>query len=556
MTTTSHAQTFPSVEEARRFVDATDFLWHQRFELVPGVSTPGVSSVIDLAHLADLPDDLSGRHVLDVGTTNGGTAIECERRGASRVVAVDVVGEQVYGIRQVLEFLGSEVEFLHASVYELAGMLHEQFDLVVFWGVLYHLRHPLLALDALRVLTAGTLSVETAVADAELGAHGDASVARFYRTDELGADSSNWFAPTVQALDEWLRSAGFVPERVVSWPDGAPSRAVVTATVADGVPEYLQLSYERPLRVETGADLLVPPATSALTVSRPTLSPRARPTPASSERRKPMTVTTGGFASAPAARPSLEECTFYHCIDLPEVGPQLGQWDLRAGIEQYLGDFDFAGARALEIGTANGFVCFEMERRGADVTAFDLAEDLTYDMFPGVTEERDPEGFLQGLRQTRNAYWLAHDLLGSTARVVYGHANHLPAFLDDFDVVVYANVLQHLQDPVGAVMEGAQRADAVIVTETDWKRGIADDLPAMLWLDSSSPYSWYQVKPLLVAEVLRSLGFEVEPPVWHEQLLLEDVAYRAGHAPEARAWSSGIRVPHFTVIGRRPESRR
>jgi hypothetical protein len=74
----------------------------------------------------------------------------------------------------------------------------------------------------------------------------------------------------------------------------------------------------------------------------------------------------------------------------------------------------------------------------------------------------------------------------------------------------------------------------------------------MLWIDDSTPYSWYQVKPLLVESVLRSLGFEVAPAAWHEQLLLEDVAYESGMAPEARSWDDGVKVPHYTIVARRP----
>ncbi len=166
------AARMPSADEAARFIAESMFIWHQRFELVPGVTTPGVSSVEFLAGLAALPLDLTGRRVLDVGTSNGGTALECERRGAARVVAVDVLGPEVHGIEQVLAFVRSDVEYVQASVYELDHVLDDAFDLVVFWGVLHHLRHPLLALDVLRSVSSGTISVETAVADAELAAPG------------------------------------------------------------------------------------------------------------------------------------------------------------------------------------------------------------------------------------------------------------------------------------------------------------------------------------------------------------------------------------------------
>lgn len=193
--------------------------------------------------------DLSGLSVLDVGTTNGGTAFEAERRGAARVVAVDIYDAEWFGVRPLTEFLGSRVEYLRASVYELPQRFQQPFDVVVFWGVLYHLRHPLLALDSLRAITGGYLSVETAVCDYELPrAQRATSVARFYRRNELGQDSSNWFAPTVVGLHEWCRSSGFEIEDATAWPSRGPTRAMLRLRPTAGTAEYESLSYEAPLQ--------------------------------------------------------------------------------------------------------------------------------------------------------------------------------------------------------------------------------------------------------------------------------------------------------------------
>jgi tRNA (mo5U34)-methyltransferase len=227
--------------------ERTDFLWHQRFELAPGVFSPGTNDVDWLLHTAGVPTDVSGASVLDIGTTNGGAAFTLERRGATRVVATDIVDSMHFGFDAIHAALGSNVEFRQLSVYELSRVLDEQFDFVVFWGVLYHLRHPLLALDNVRAVTAHTAYVETAVSDAELPGAADVSLARFYRRDELGADSSNWFAPTVRGLLDWCHSCGLEPEAVSSWPEQAPSRAMVRSVAVPGAPEYQQVSYERPL---------------------------------------------------------------------------------------------------------------------------------------------------------------------------------------------------------------------------------------------------------------------------------------------------------------------
>lgn len=239
-------------EAAARFLQRSGFVWHQRFELAPGVWTPGVSPVDWLCDAAGVPADLTGLTVLDVGTTNAGTAFELERRGAARVVAVDIYPPQHFGVDALVAFLGSKVQFIQSTVYELSARFAERFDLVVFWGVLYHLRHPLLALDNLREVTAGRLSLETAVCDAELAPEQrDDLLVRFYPRGELAGDATNWFAPTTATLVSWCASAGFEVELRRTWPAEAPERAMVNLRPTAGLPEWRELSYELPLRCST-----------------------------------------------------------------------------------------------------------------------------------------------------------------------------------------------------------------------------------------------------------------------------------------------------------------
>jgi tRNA (mo5U34)-methyltransferase len=238
-----------SASEAAAFIAASGLLWHQKFELAPGLATPGVNDLAFLLDRAGVPADLTGLSVLDVGTTNGGGAFEAERRGARRVVAVDIVSADHFGFRAIRHFLGSRVEFVQASVYELPERLDETFDLVLFFGVLYHLRHPLLALDRLWEVTRGDIAIETAVCDHDLAMIGEAPYARFYRRDELANDGSNWFAPSSRTLADWVGSSGFDVRRTDTWPAAAPQRAMVTAARLPAPQEYLTLSYERPLAV-------------------------------------------------------------------------------------------------------------------------------------------------------------------------------------------------------------------------------------------------------------------------------------------------------------------
>ena len=238
-----------SPEAARHLVETAEFPWYQRFQLAEEVYSPGQRDVDWILGRCGIPDDLSGKSVLGIGATNGGVSFAMEQRGASRVVAVDIYPPSAFGFDQISELLGSNVEFVQTRVYDLAEVLEETFDLVFFLGVLYHLRHPLLALDNLRAVTAGAALLETEVGDDETSALGDLAVARFFRKDERASDSSNWFAPNVQCLIDWCASCGFEPQSIESWPDPNPSRCLVRLIPAVGDPEYQTVSYETPIRV-------------------------------------------------------------------------------------------------------------------------------------------------------------------------------------------------------------------------------------------------------------------------------------------------------------------
>ena len=144
--------------------------------------------------------------------------------------------------------LRSNVEFATCSIYELPQAWHGEFDLAFFFGVLYHLRHPLHALDAVRAALrpGGQTFIETAIADHELGAFASYPLVQFCRRDELAGDASNWFVPSSRALMDWCYSCGFAPVLVGLQPPEAPQRCIVKATRTEGEPEFSLISYEQP----------------------------------------------------------------------------------------------------------------------------------------------------------------------------------------------------------------------------------------------------------------------------------------------------------------------
>src|SRR5688572_4476279 len=107
---------------------------------------------------AALPEDLRGKTVLDIGCNAGFYSIEMKRRGADRVVAIDFDEQYLVQAKFAAEVLKVAVEFHKLSVYDVAKLC-EKFDVVIFMGVLYHLRHPLLALDLIREHVAKDLFV-------------------------------------------------------------------------------------------------------------------------------------------------------------------------------------------------------------------------------------------------------------------------------------------------------------------------------------------------------------------------------------------------------------
>jgi len=96
-----------------------------------------------------IPQDLAGCSVLDIGCNAGFYSLEMKRRGADRVLGIDFDDAYLAQARFAAEVSALDVRFEKLSVYDVAN-LQERFDVVLFMGVLYHLRHPLLALDLVR----------------------------------------------------------------------------------------------------------------------------------------------------------------------------------------------------------------------------------------------------------------------------------------------------------------------------------------------------------------------------------------------------------------------
>ena len=170
-----------------------------------------------------IPADLRGKSVLDIGCNAGFYSIQMKQRGAERVIAIDTDEKYLAQARFAAKVSGADIEFRNLSVYRV-GELNERFDLVLFMGVLYHLRHPLLALDLLHEHVVGDLLVAQSMLrgskeslDVPPDFHfwedevfeGEKFPRMYFVEKRFANDPTNWWIPNRAGFEAMLRSAGF-----------------------------------------------------------------------------------------------------------------------------------------------------------------------------------------------------------------------------------------------------------------------------------------------------------------------------------------------------------
>jgi tRNA (mo5U34)-methyltransferase len=193
--------------------------WHHSIDLGHGIVTPGQDNSARKLQRLMLPDSLTGKTVLDVGAWDGFFSFEARRRGALRVLATDSYswnGAHDWGNKRGFELaravLKSEVEDMDIDVLELSPDRVGTFDVVLFLGVLYHMKHPLLAIERVASVTREMMILETMVDF--LWCRRPAIA--FYPTGEVGNDPTNWCGPNIPALKGMLKTAGFKRIEIVS----------------------------------------------------------------------------------------------------------------------------------------------------------------------------------------------------------------------------------------------------------------------------------------------------------------------------------------------------
>lgn len=193
--------------------------WYHSIDFGNGIVTPGVDNSAKKLKRLKLPDSLQGKTVLDIGAWDGFFSFEAERRGAQRVLATDSYiwsgssgSLDKRGFDLAKKYLGSNVDEKLIDVFDLSPEDIGTFDVTLFLGVLYHLKHPLLALQKVASVTKEVAVIETVVD--MLSCRRPAMA--FYGGDELARDATNWVGPNPAAVAAMLKTVGFRKVQIVS----------------------------------------------------------------------------------------------------------------------------------------------------------------------------------------------------------------------------------------------------------------------------------------------------------------------------------------------------
>ncbi len=247
-------------------------------------------------------------------------------------------------------------------------------------------------------------------------------------------------------------------------------------------------------------------------------------------------MSTNEIFAVPLKVEDLADCYFYHTMELPGYGVVNGDWDLRRGLDDYLGKVAFSGKRVLEIGPASGFFTFEMEKRGAEVVSVEVTTEHGWDFVPypvsRLEEVLGPRRTV--MQQLKNSYWLSHAAHHSKARVHYGDVYNLPDALGEFDVAVMGSVLLHCRDPLRIVEQCGKRASSLIIIDMfhpDLEGApvcrLAPTPQNFLW------HTWWHFSTQFFAQFLAVMGFTTTATSTHQQ-------YHRGKAHTL-----------FTIVGQR-----
>lgn len=240
--------------------------WYHRIALPDGSTTPGINDTAATLAIYDelgLPQHMKGLRVIDIGCSDGYYSFLAEKRGASEVIALDYRLPTATGFSVVKNILKSNVRHVVENVYNLDEQQIGKFDLVIFVGILYHLRNPLLALDRIRAIAklGATVLVETHIIDPEIAsvllAAGlpaenlskvlNQPLWQFYLKDSLNQDASNKWAPTLCGLTQICEESQL---KVIARKEFGSRGAVLCRAISDA-----DLEVQRKMDITVGLNM-------------------------------------------------------------------------------------------------------------------------------------------------------------------------------------------------------------------------------------------------------------------------------------------------------------
>jgi O-methyltransferase len=233
----------------------------------------------------------------------------------------------------------------------------------------------------------------------------------------------------------------------------------------------------------------------------------------------------------------LESCDFYHIVDLKDGTTTPGQWDLRCGVDKYLGGTDFHLKRVIEIGPASGFLSFHMEGAGAQVTCIEPPMSQFWDYVPQPAPILDKFKiiFPSHIQRIRNGFWYCHTKNQSSVALYEESAYALPSYLGRFDIGLLGAILLHSSSPLKIIESVASMVDRTLIIVDLYFSDLEGQPVSRLAPGPNNPTceTWWQFSTQFFVNFLSLIGFAKAKITLHEQPICNSI------------------VPMFTVVAER-----
>jgi O-methyltransferase len=222
--------------------------------------------------------------------------------------------------------------------------------------------------------------------------------------------------------------------------------------------------------------------------------------------------TSNGLYADPRRVSRIEDCSFYHSMDIPGFGRVEGEWDLTADTPSYLGNVSFEGKRVLEVGPASGYLSFWMEAQGASVVSLDVSDDFTFDVVPfwNIDRKSLSDFYVSEQKAVQNGYWFTHNAVGSRNRVHYGSGYLIPAELGKFDTGLMASVLLHNSNPMMIMDQVARLTTDQLIIADLCHADLTPNLPTIQLypsIENEVWHTWWRFSESFFVEAMKILGF-------------------------------------------------